>query len=99
MLLKAFDESRLWRGQIQRSMWPTPVYKPPMILPEIRRTLGGTNPPSEPIWDEITRSYAAQSSLYWYGAKKRAAEYRQAERGAAEYRQAEYQKGLTPPYR
>jgi len=98
MLLKAFDESRLWRGRIQRSEWPVPGQKPPMTLPRIRTTLGGCSPPTEPIWDEITRSYANQSKKYWEGAKKRAAEYRAAERLAAERRAAEYRKAFTPPY-
>ena len=72
MLLKALDETRLWKGRIQYSQ---PVQKPPMILPEIG-PYGGTKPPSEPIWDEIGRSWVAQSAEYWRGVKKRQAEYR-----------------------
>lgn len=47
-----------------------------MILPEIRSTIGGTKPPTERIWDEITRSYDLQSKKYWEGVKRRAIEYR-----------------------
>lgn len=72
MRLKPLHESRLWKGKIQRS---EPYQKPPMILPEIR-PYGGTKPPIEPIWDEIGRSWAAESEEYWKGVKKRQAEYR-----------------------
>jgi len=75
MRLRPLHESRLWKGKIQRSEWQEPCHKPPMILPEIG-PYGGTKPPSKPIWDEIGRSWVAESEEYWKGVKKRQAEYR-----------------------
>jgi len=76
MLLKPLNEWTLWQGTIQREHYCEPIRKPPMILPEIRSTIGGTKPPAERIWDEITRSYDLQSKKYWEGVKERAREYR-----------------------
>jgi len=84
MVLKPFNEQALWRGKLQAGN--PPIQKPPMILPKIRTTIGGTSPPMVPIWDEIRRGYEAQSYEYWLGAKKRQEEYRLRETLETAYR-------------
>lgn len=74
MLLKPLNEASLWRGKLQTEQ--NVLVKPPMILPKIRPTIGGTSPPLVPIWDEIRRGYELQSQEYWAGVKKRQQEYR-----------------------
>ena len=76
MLQKPLNEWRLWRGKLQSAPPSKLVQRPPMVLPEIRTTIGGTKPPSEPIWDEIRRGYEQKSAEYWRGVKKREEEYR-----------------------
>ncbi len=85
MLQKPLNEWRLWRGKLQSAPAKKPVQKPPMVLPEIRSTLGGTSPPREPIWDEITRAYEIQSAEYWWRVKIREREYRSRETATPPY--------------
>lgn len=74
-----------------------------MVLPEIRTTIGGTKPPSEPIWDEIRRGYEQKSAEYWRGVKKREEEYRLRESvtpmSHMNMNMNRREESTTPPYR
>ena len=103
MLQKPLNEWKLWRGKLQSAPPSKLVQRPPMVLPEIRTTIGGTKPPSEPIWDEIRRGYEQKSAEYWRGVKKREEEYRLKESATPPYPYPypyhRREESTTPPYR
>jgi hypothetical protein len=70
-----WNREKLWNGKIQRSAYPSPIEKPPMILPPTN-WLTGIVLRAPDIQKEMNVSYAAYSKKYWEGVKKRQQEYR-----------------------
>ena len=68
---RPFNEHVLWQGKIQKSNYPNPNQKPPMILPKINSIIGGTikDPMAPPIWEEMNQSYTTYSKSYWFRVK------------------------------
>jgi len=69
---QAQQSQQPWKGKIQRANYPPPIRKPPMILPNVNRIVGGHKPESPSIHDQLNASYARYSAAYWKGVAARA---------------------------
>ena len=76
MLLKAFNEILLWKGQIQKNQPKSTLTQPDMILPRINTIVGGHIPERVTIDEERQYRYSVYSRNYWLGVKERQNEYR-----------------------
>jgi hypothetical protein len=72
--MKALNEDFLWKGKIQLSSYPPPHQKQKMNLPKYNTLTG--KPPPNTIPEDMQNMWAAMSSSYWYGVKRRQEEYR-----------------------
>jgi hypothetical protein len=76
MLQKPFNESLLWKGQIQQNQKKSTISQPPMVLPKINSLTGHYAPQRPSIHEELLFRYSVYSAEYWRGVKERQRKYR-----------------------
>ena len=76
MHTKPFNESRLWKGTIQRANYTAASPKPPMDLPLINSLTGTLVKNQGSISDDINKQFDMQSRSYWNQVNERKRLYR-----------------------
>ena len=76
MLQKPFNESLLWKGQIQKCHWPSKLNKSNLVLPTINSLTSDYVPRRPSIHEELLFRYSLYSQKYWLGVKERQRKYR-----------------------